>query len=76
MAKGQFVDSVDDEIVADVEDAWPFVTLQAINVFWPVRLTATDLAVVDGVRPGVPRLQGEAIAKAAFQRQTQGVIRA
>src|SRR5215469_14118159 len=45
--KGQFVNCIQCEIVAYVEDARPFVALQAIDVFRPVRLTTSDGPVVD-----------------------------
>src|SRR5579872_2574591 len=74
--KRQIVHSIDSNVVANVENAGPFIALQAVNIFGTVRLAAAHRAVVDGMRPGVTGLKFQALAKATLQRQTECVVSA
>src|ERR1019366_1762087 len=56
-AKGEFIYRVRGEVVANVEDAGPLVTGQAVPVFRSVGFTAADRPIVDGMRPRVSRLE-------------------
>ena len=47
--EGEFINNVGGEIVANIENARPFVARQTIDVFWPAGLTAADRAVIDGM---------------------------
>src|SRR5580704_1209733 len=66
-AKGEFVHGVKSEILADIEDAWPLVTGETVNVFRAIRLAATYRSVVNGVRPGVAGFEGEPVLHAVFK---------
>src|ERR1700728_5286984 len=73
-AKRQFVDGIDGDVVAHIEDARSLVASQAIHVLRTVRLASADRPVVNGMGPGVATLKRQATRKAAFQAEKKGVI--
>src|SRR5579862_5693475 len=67
-AERKFVNGIHSDIVANVEDAGAFVALKAVHVFRSVGFAAADRAIVDGMRPGIARLEGDTASKPALKR--------
>ena len=65
-AQQELVNRIGRKIVTNVEYARSEVAAEAIHVFRPVGFAATDRPVVDGVRPGVMGLQGQAAGETPF----------
>src|SRR5579872_5658858 len=74
-AKRERVDGVCDKIVADVINAGPFVTSQAVDVLWCVRLATPNRPIIDRVRIGVTRLERQAVAHMAREGDSEPIIK-
>src|SRR6266849_5043290 len=72
--KRQFIDGIRDEVMTNVEDAGPFVAGETVHIFRSARLAAAYRPIVDGMRPSVTRLKGQAPGKAPLKRHPQGVV--
>jgi hypothetical protein len=74
--EGEFVDGIHSNVITHIEDTGSLVALQAIDVLRATRLTATDRSIIDGVRPGIPRLESETVTEAPLQCQAQSMVTA
>ena len=74
-AERKFIDGIDGEVVADVENTRTFVALQAVHILRTVRLAAADRAVVNGMGPCIASLKFQPFLEAALQRQSKPVVR-
>src|ERR1700747_2204016 len=74
--EGKFIDGIDRDVVAHVENARPFVAAKTIPVLWSVGFLASDRAIVDGMRPCVTRLERQPATEAPLQRQPERMVTA
>src|SRR5690348_9959851 len=72
--EGKLINRVDGHIVAHIKNAGAFVTGKAVHIFRAAGFASSHGPIVDRMRPGVPRLEGEALAKSALKRESQSVI--
>src|SRR5579864_6744020 len=73
-SEGKFINRVDSNVVAHIKNAGSFVTGQAVHILRAVRFASSYGSIVDGMRPGVPRLERETLAESALERESQSVI--
>src|SRR5579864_4646249 len=74
--EGEFIDSIDREVVAYIKNARPFVAGKTIHVLGSVGFSASDRAIVDRMRPRITRLERQSATEAAFQRQPERIVTA
>src|SRR5579859_5062270 len=74
--EGKFIDGIDRDVVAHVENARPFVAAKTIHVLGSVGFSASDRAIVDGMRPRITRLERQPATEAALQRQPERMVTA
>src|ERR1700730_18157547 len=73
-AEREFVHGIGREVVTNIEDARSLVASPAIYVFWSVGLPTPYCPVIDGMRPGIAGLKGQAAGESAIQTKKKCVI--
>src|SRR5215469_4169076 len=74
-AKRKGVDGVCYEVVANVEDAGPFVAGQTVHILRCIGFAATDRTVIDRVRVCVTRLERQTAFQMACEGDTEPIIK-
>src|SRR5579859_478028 len=73
-AERKFINRIDSHVVANIKNAGPFVTGQAVHIFRTAGFASSYGPIVDRMRPGVPRFERETLAESALERESQSVI--
>src|SRR5258708_37494451 len=75
-SKGQLIDGIRGEIVADVKYAGAFVAPGAIQIFRAIGLPSSHRSVIDRMRPGIAGLEQQTVGETSLERKCQRVITA
>src|SRR5258708_19530191 len=73
-SKGQLIDGIRGEIVADVKYAGAFVAPGAIQIFRAIGLPSSHRSVIDRMRPGIAGLDKPTVAHTSPEKKRQPLL--